>query len=134
MKFSSFNYTKKNGENNNYFILKTEENEDYVHGIVLNKLETEEIEDLMAKYFKYEVKQKEIEESAKSEGQTIEDYLAANQDVKEEYDSYYETIKPYIKKAYRKFIADKIQKLVLSEDGVEDLKEQVDADLSDNKK
>jgi hypothetical protein len=134
MKFSSFQYTKKNGEMKNYFILKREKNEEYVEGIVLSNLEDEEIEDLIEKYFKFEVANKEIELEAQKLNMSVEDYLENNPDEKEKSKNNYEDIKPYIKKAYRKFIASNITiKPNMTEELKQNVKESIIADISTNK-
>jgi len=133
MQFSNFDYTKKNGEKNNYFILKIEEGSKYTEGIVLTKLEDKEVEDLIDKYFKYEVKKKEITKLAEDTGQTFEEYLESNQNIKMKYDELYIAIKPYIKKAYRRFLSDKVENPSPDNNTIKDLKEAVNADILNNK-
>lgn len=134
MQFSNFQYTKKDGETKNYLILKMEDGVKYVEGIVLTKLESKEIEDLVEKYFKYEVKNKEIENVAADQEITVEDFLSDHREVKEEYDELYNNIKPYIKKAYRKFLTQNIVKSPeISEDEKEAIRESINADSSADK-
>lgn len=113
MKFRNFFYTKKkDGERNSYFLLELESNENYVEGIVLPELEDSEVEDLVKKAFHREVKYKEWKAEAEKQGVDLEEYLENNPELNEERDEIEESIKPYIKKAYKKFLADRIETVV----------------------
>lgn len=116
MKFRNFLYTKKkDGEKKSYFLLELEANEEYVEGIVLPELEDSEVEDLVKKAFHREVKYREWSAEAQKEGLDVEDFLARHQDLNEERNEIEESIQPYIKKAYRKFLADRIETVVPSD-------------------
>jgi hypothetical protein len=116
MKFRNFLYTKKkDGEKKSYFLLELEANEEYVEGIVLPELEDSEVEDLVKKAFHREVKYREWNAEAQEEGLDVEDFLARHQDLNEERNEIEESIQPYIKKAYRKFLVDRIETVVPSD-------------------
>lgn len=116
MKFRNFLYTKKkDGEKKSYFLLELESNEEYVEGIVLPELEDSEVEDLVKKAFHREVKHREWKAEAQEEGLDVEDFLSRNPDVDKERNEIEESIQPYIKKAYRKFLADRIETIVPSD-------------------
>jgi len=56
MKITKFNYTKKNGENNDYEVLILKEDKEHIAGIALNKLSEDEIKEVKKIQKEYEEK------------------------------------------------------------------------------
>lgn len=122
MKIKSFKYTKKkDGETKEYLVLVLEEDEKYIGGLDLGKLEQQEITEATSIQIDLEALKAQWSQEAQELGVDYEEYT------KDKDTTWYaEQMKPYFKKAYRKFLVENVKHLfsgLTDNDIPEDLRE-----------
>jgi hypothetical protein len=109
MLVKNFKYQKKkDNEIKNYLVMILEEDEKHYEGLDLTKLEDKEIEDAKNLVVQFEMKDAKWRREANNNGQDIKNYIEENEDIQKEIDEYKENLKPYVKKAYRKYLKENI--------------------------
>lgn len=106
MKLKSFKYTKKkDNKTKNYFIMLLEESDDHIGGIDFSKLEEDEIKRATDIQKKIEAQHLEWTREAEEQDIKLDTYLESKSSEKAKLE---EELKPYVKKAYRKFLVKNI--------------------------
>lgn len=107
MKIKPFRYTKKkDGETKDYLVLVLEENEKYIEGLDLSKLDEKEITNATSTQIELEALKLQWRQEAKVLGIDYDEY------VKDKNTEWYgEKMSPHFKKAYRKFLKENIEPL-----------------------
>ena len=108
MKFKIFRYTKqKDGETKNYAILALEEDDQYLEGIDISKISKEEVLEMVKIVSEYERDIASMQKEALVEKKEFSEMIS-DPEYKEINEKYKENMKPFIKKAYRKFLVSNI--------------------------
>lgn len=108
MKIEAFRYTKqKDGETKNYVVAVLEKNSEYLEGIDIGKLSGEEMTKVVHLVANHEKRMFELEKLALEEKKEFADMIE-EPIYKSESEEYRSKMKPYIEKAYRKFLISNI--------------------------
>lgn len=109
MEFKNFKYTKKkDGETKGYLVLVFEDNDQYLEGLDLGKLEEPEIKEAFQVSIEREALEKQFQIEAEKQGVEYEDYIA-EPSRQQKLQQLKEALQPFVKQAYRKYLKSNIE-------------------------